>query len=101
VRAVAGVSGAVEAPRSRTDIAVSFAPVMRDAAPEVIDIDTREQQGRAAANPFSWDPFCRIFFPECGGASPNDVPENPPKRPLPWRSNTARAGRKLAVVIGG
>jgi S1-C subfamily serine protease len=74
---VAGASGAEEVPRSRAEIGLSFAPVVRAAAPAVVNIYARKQQHRSAANPFSSDPFFRFFLPEFGGgAVPDDMPEN-------------------------
>ena len=74
---VAGASGAEEVPRSRAEIALSFAPVVRAAAPAVVNIYPRKQQHRSVANPFSSDPFFRFFFPEFGGgALPHHAPEN-------------------------
>jgi Do/DeqQ family serine protease len=69
--------GAEEVPRSRTQITLTFAPVVRAAAPAVVNIYARKQQRRAYADPFSSDPFFRFFFPDFGGRPlPDDVPEN-------------------------
>ena len=74
---VAGAGGAEEVPRSRAEIALSFAPVVRAAAPAVVNIYARKQRHRSAVNPFSSDPFFRFFFPEFGGGPlPHDAPEN-------------------------
>ena len=57
---VAGASGAEEVPRSRAEIALSFAPVVRATAPAVVNIYARKQRHRSAVNPFSSDPFFRF-----------------------------------------
>jgi serine protease Do len=63
-------------PSSREQIALSFAPVVRQAAPAVVNIYTRNERRRAAANPFLSDPFFRFFFEDFGGDLPRSVPEN-------------------------
>ena len=69
--------GTEEVPRSRAQITLTFAPVVRAAAPAVVNIYARQQQRRAYADPFSSDPFFRFFFPDFGGRPlPDDVPEN-------------------------
>jgi S1-C subfamily serine protease len=74
---LAGVTGAgspEEAPRSRAQIALSFAPVGREAAPAVANIYARK--GRAA-DPFLSDPFFRFFFEGFrGGPLPRSMPAN-------------------------
>jgi S1-C subfamily serine protease len=136
---VACPGGAEEVPRSRAQITLSFAPVVRAAAPAVVNIYAGKQQRRAYADPFSSDPLFRFFYPDFGGGPlPNHAPENSlgsgvivdarlrlrrgdlirtigeepvddvaqlktilRERPLPWRLEVERAGRELAVVIGG
>ncbi|EAQ05169.1 periplasmic serine protease, DO/DeqQ family protein [Pseudooceanicola batsensis HTCC2597] len=74
VLALAAVSTApVEAqsliPRSRAEIALSFAPVVRKAAPAVVNIYARRvvEQRRS---PFADDPFFRDFFRDFGQVRP-------------------------------
>jgi serine protease Do len=74
-----GASGAQEVPRSREQIALSFAPVVRTAAPAVVNIYARKQQRRSAANPFLSDPFFRFFFEDFGG---NPLPRSGPENSL-------------------
>ena len=62
-------------PASRAQIALSFAPVVREAAPAVVNIYTRKEVPRAALNPFAADPFFRYFF-EGLGRQPQRQPEN-------------------------
>lgn len=73
---VTGASSPEEAPRSRAQIAPSFAPVGREAAPAVVNIYARK--GRAAG-PFLTDPFFRFFFFE-------DFPGRPLPRSMPANS---------------
>jgi Do/DeqQ family serine protease len=72
--AVPGI-GAEEVPRSKEQIALSFAPVVRKAAPAVVNIYAQKGQPRSAA-PFLSDPFFRFFFEGFGGPLPRSVPEN-------------------------
>ncbi|HEX6112041.1 MAG TPA: Do family serine endopeptidase, partial [Geminicoccaceae bacterium] len=73
---LAGAGDAEEVPRSREQIALSFAPVVRQAAPAVVNIYARKGQ-RRAADPFLSDPFFRFFFEDFGGGPlPRSVPEN-------------------------
>ena len=53
---------AEQVPTSRAQIALSFAPVVRAAAPAVVNIYTRKEMPRAALDPFTADPFFRFFF---------------------------------------
>ncbi|MFN4172464.1 MAG: Do family serine endopeptidase [Pseudorhodobacter sp.] len=56
-------------PESRTDIALSFAPLVKEAAPAVVNIYARRVvQGRSS--PFSGDPFFEQFFRDLGPARP-------------------------------
>lgn len=58
-----GVAAAAEqVPRSRTQIALSFAPVVKAVAPAVVNIYTRRIVRQAPVSPFSRDPFFRRFF---------------------------------------
>lgn len=53
-------------PGSAGDIALSFAPVVRETAPAVVNIYVR-QQVRDRANPFAGDPFFDQFFQDFAG----------------------------------
>jgi serine protease Do len=77
VLAAAGAGPAQDVPRSREQITLSFAPVVRQAAPGVVNIYTHKERSRAAADPFLSDPFFRFFFKDFGGSQlPRGVPEN-------------------------
>lgn len=59
--AVPAPTPAAELPRSREDIALSFAPLVRETAPAVVNIYARiVREGRAS--PFAGDPFFEGFF---------------------------------------
>ncbi|MGH6897895.1 MAG: Do family serine endopeptidase [Geminicoccaceae bacterium] len=73
---LASAAGSAEAPSSREQIALSFAPVVRQAAPAVVNIYARNDRRRTAANPFLSDPFFRFFFEDFGGDLPRSAPEN-------------------------
>lgn len=53
-------------PRTSGEIALSFAPVVREAAPAVVNIYAR-QQVRDRVNPFAGDPFFDQFFEGMNG----------------------------------
>ena len=61
-----------EVPRTRTEITLSFAPVVRAAAPAVVNIYTRKALERSPLDPFLSDPFLRQFF---GGSRGRGAPE--------------------------
>jgi hypothetical protein len=63
-------------PRSREQIALSFAPVVRAAAPAVVNVYTRKALPRSPLNPFAADPFFRSFFDELGWRELRGQPEN-------------------------
>jgi S1-C subfamily serine protease len=63
-------------PRSREQIALSFAPVVRAAAPAVVNVYTRKALPRSPLNPFAADPFFRFFFDELGRRELRGEPEN-------------------------
>jgi Do/DeqQ family serine protease len=62
-------------PRSRAQITLSFAPVVRQAAPAVVNIYARKA-ARSPQNPFAADPFFRYFFEEFGRREQRRQPEN-------------------------
>jgi serine protease Do len=75
--AAAGPSAAVETapvavPQSREQIRLSFAPVVRQVAPAVVNIYTRRVV-RAAASPMFADPFFRRFFGDVPGLAQDRV----------------------------
>lgn len=49
-------------PRSREQITMSFAPLVKQVAPAVVNIYTKRTITRAMGNPFMNDPFFRQFF---------------------------------------
>ncbi|WP_036285055.1 DegQ family serine endoprotease [Methylocystis sp. ATCC 49242] len=56
-------------PRSRAEIAYSFAPVVKKAQPAVVNVFASRVE-RMPANPFLDDPIFRRFFGERGGGMP-------------------------------
>ncbi len=60
--ALAASSSAQEVPQSREQIALSFAPVVKQVAPAVVNVYAR----RMVRNPFADDPIYRQFFPDAG-----------------------------------
>ncbi len=72
----APVVAAEQVPGSRAEITLSFAPIVRKVAPAVVNIYTRKQAPRAAANPFAADPFFRYFFEQFGQGELQRRPEN-------------------------
>ncbi|MEM7524523.1 MAG: trypsin-like peptidase domain-containing protein [Pseudomonadota bacterium] len=52
-------------PRSQAEITLSFSPVVKKAAPAVVNVFTRKKVKRR--NPFAGDPFFEKFFQEFGG----------------------------------
>ena len=59
------------APQSRETIRLSFAPVVKQAAPAVVNVFSRRVV-RTSASPFADDPFFRRFF---GDRSPFGIPQ--------------------------
>lgn len=57
--------GAQTVPSSQAEITLSFAPVVKRAAPAVVNVFTRKTVQRR--NPFAGDPFFERFFQEFGG----------------------------------
>ncbi|EPY02092.1 DegQ family serine endoprotease [Magnetospirillum fulvum] len=71
--AVAAPAPAVESvPQSREQIRLSFAPVVRQVAPAVVNIYTRRVV-RASASPMFADPFFRRFFGDVPGLTQDRV----------------------------
>ncbi len=73
-------------PESREQIRLSFAPVVRRAAPAVVSITSRKFV-EVTADPFAADPFFRFFFREFG----------PPAR----RERRARTSLGSGVIVRG
>jgi serine protease Do len=69
-------AAAQQVPQSQSEITLSFAPVVRQAAPAVVNIYTRKQVPQAALNPFASDPFFRYFFEGRGRWPPQRQAEN-------------------------
>jgi serine protease Do len=63
-----------EVPRSREAIRLSFAPVVREVAPAVVNIQTARDVG--ARDPFRNDPFFQFFFGPNGPGAPRQRVEN-------------------------
>ncbi|MEM7237086.1 MAG: hypothetical protein AAF501_04595, partial [Pseudomonadota bacterium] len=63
-------AGVPEVPQTQSQITLSFAPVVKQAAPAVVNIYTKTVVERRRS-PFADDPFFRdffgSFFPELGG----------------------------------
>jgi serine protease Do len=57
-----GVASAQSVPGSRAEIAYSFAPIVKQAAPAVVNIYTRRVMQNQPASPFFNDPFFQQFF---------------------------------------
>ncbi|HKF70352.1 MAG TPA: trypsin-like peptidase domain-containing protein, partial [Stellaceae bacterium] len=66
-----GPAVAQTAPRSREAIRLSFAPIVKQAAPAVVNVFSRRVV-RTSASPFADDPFFRRFF---GNRSPFGLPQ--------------------------
>lgn len=58
-------STAQEVPRTQSEITLSFSPVVKRAAPAVVNVFSRKSVN--ARNPFEGDPFFERFFREFGG----------------------------------
>lgn len=65
IAALPVVGAAQSVPQSQAEITLSFAPVVKRAAPAVVNVYTRKTVQRR--NPFSGDPFFERFFREFGG----------------------------------
>jgi serine protease Do len=72
-----------EVPRSREQIALSFAPVVREAAPAVVSVYSRKRVAQRI-DPLLADPFFRFFFEQFG------------RRPAPRSVTSLGSG----VIIG-
>ena len=72
VAGFAGVSAATaqRVPESRAEIQTSFAPLVRDTAPAVVNIYARRVQQARPQSPLLSDPFFRRFFGENFGTGP-------------------------------
>ncbi|WP_414833438.1 DegQ family serine endoprotease [Afifella sp. YEN Y35] len=64
---------AEDVPQSREEISLSFAPIVKKAAPAVVNVYAK-QIVRTAPSPFADDPFFRHFFGDGGFGSPFGVP---------------------------
>ncbi|WP_321389981.1 Do family serine endopeptidase [Emcibacter sp.] len=62
-----------QVPQSRTEIALSYAPIVKKAAPAVVNIYTKRViKTRSTRSPFFDDPFFRRFFGEGLGGAPRE-----------------------------
>lgn len=64
--ALVAPASAQTVPRTQEEITLSFSPVVKKAAPAVVNVYTRKIVQRR--NPFMGDPFFQRFFEEFGGA---------------------------------
>ncbi len=78
--AAPAVAGQAKVPESREEMALSFAPVVRRAAPAVVNIYAKRMvQQRPAFSPLFDDPFFKRFFGEGFGGDfgrPRERPQN-------------------------
>src|SRR5215813_13934208 len=63
-------------PTSQQQIQLSFAPVVRKAAPAVVNIYTRKVVQEQMASPFFNDPFFRQFFGDDAGGPTRERVQN-------------------------
>lgn len=63
-------------PSSRTEIQLSFAPVVREAAPAVVNVYSTRVVRERSLSPFLNDPFFRRFFGERGFGVPRQRVQN-------------------------
>ena len=59
-------TNADQVPQSRAQINLSFAPLVKEAAPAVVNVYARRISRRSGFSPFSDDPFFRRFFGDDG-----------------------------------
>ncbi len=59
-----------EVPSSREQIALSFAPVVREVAPAVVNVYSRKEPRRGPRDPFFSDPFFQFFFRQAPQTQP-------------------------------
>ena len=75
--ASAQTSKAQQVPASRADIAMSFAPVVRETAPSVVNVYAKRIVTSQGRSPFGADPFFRRFFgDEMFGGRPRQRAQN-------------------------
>ncbi|MFV0473181.1 MAG: trypsin-like peptidase domain-containing protein [Pikeienuella sp.] len=65
ILATPALADQAQVPQSQAEITLSFAPVVKRAAPAVVNVYTRKTVRRR--NPFAGDPFFERFFEEFGG----------------------------------
>ncbi|MEM7425786.1 MAG: Do family serine endopeptidase [Pseudomonadota bacterium] len=71
---MSGAAAQTQVPRSRAEIGLSFAPVVKSTAPAVVNIYTRKVIKRRRYSPFADDPFFRYFFGDRGRRRENSRP---------------------------
>ena len=70
-------AAAQQVPSSRADIAMSFAPVVKETAPSVVNVYARRIVTSQGVSPFGADPFFRRFFgDELFGGRPRQRAQN-------------------------
>jgi serine protease Do len=69
-------SAAAELPHSREQITLSFAPLVREAAPAVVNIYTTKQGASSPLDPLLSDPFFDLFFRGRGRRGPREPSQN-------------------------
>ena len=70
-------AAAQQVPSSRADIAMSFAPVVKETAPSVVNVYARRIVASQGVSPFGADPFFRRFFgDELFGGRPRQRAQN-------------------------
>jgi serine protease Do len=74
---VTGAAQAQQVPQSRAEISMSFAPVVRDTAPGVVNVYAKRIVTTQGRSPFGADPFFRRFFgDELFGGRPRQRAQN-------------------------
>jgi Do/DeqQ family serine protease len=70
-----GIVAAQQVPQSREQIALSFAPIVREAAPAVVNIFTTKRGARSPLDSLLSDPFFDLFFDHRGPLAPQRPPQ--------------------------
>jgi serine protease Do len=67
---------AQDVPTSREEIALSFAPIVHEASPAVVNIYTQKASRASGLDPFFSDPFFQFFFEGMGRRPPPERQQN-------------------------
>jgi Do/DeqQ family serine protease len=70
-----GIVAARQVPQSREQIALSFAPIVREAAPAVVNIFTTKRGARSPLDSLLSDPFFDLFFEHRGPLAAQRPPQ--------------------------